>query len=90
MRELRNNNAICYSKLASKIDYWCGEGTIRKWVITRDGYKLYIERIVPLLNAEQRMKHLACAKRILTNWGLGAGKYLWIHYDEKWFWGLVL
>ena len=21
---------------------------------------------------------------------LGAGKYLWVHYDEKWFWGLVL
>jgi hypothetical protein len=22
-------------------------------------------------------------------WGLGPGKYLLVHYDEKWFWGMV-
>ena len=43
MRELRNNNAITYEKLSSKINYWCGEGTIRKWVQSRDGYKVYEE-----------------------------------------------
>ena len=26
----------------------------------------------------------------MPNWGLGSGKYLWVHYDEKWFRGLVL
>ena len=85
MRELQNNNSITYEKLASKIDYWCGEGTIRKWVQSRDGYKVYMERVIPLLSKAQRQKHLDCAKMIRSNWGLGAGKYLWIHYDEKWF-----
>ena len=90
MRELRKNNSICYKRLASKIDYWCSDSTIRKWVQSRQGYNLYMERVIPLLNDEQKRKHLECAKRIRTNWGLGEGKYLWIHYDEKWFWGLVL
>ena len=30
------------------------------------------------------------AKKFLNCWGLGRGKKLLIHYDEKWFWGLVL
>ena len=90
MRELRNNNSITYEKLSSKINYWCGEGTIRKWVQSRDDYSLYTERIIPLLSKKQKSLHLDCAKRIRSNWGLGGGKYLWIHSDEKWFWGLVL
>ena len=90
MRELRNNNAITYLKLASKVNYWCGEATIRKWVQSRDGYHIYMERIIPLLSVVQKTKHLECAQKIRSNWGMGPGKYLWIHYDEKWFWGLVL
>ena len=90
LRELRNNNSIGYEKLVSKVDYWCGYNTIRGWVQSRDGYKIYTERVVPLLSVVQKAKHLACGKRIRTNWGLGPGKYLWIHYDKKWFWGLVL
>ena len=43
-----------------------------------------------LLRKEQHQKHLYCAKSIQSNWGMGRGKYLWIHYNEKWFWGLVL
>lgn len=90
MRELRNNNAITYQKLSSKINYWCSDNTISKWVKSREGYKLYTERIIPLLSDAQKLKHYQCAVRIRTNWGLGKGRYLWIHYDEKWFWGLVL
>ena len=45
---------------------------------------------MPLLSDLQRTKHLKCAQNIQTNWGLGDGKYMWIHYDEKWLWGLGL
>lgn len=82
MRELRKNNSICYKRLASKINYWCGDTTIRKWVQSRDGYHLYIERVVPLLSEAQKQKHLECAKRIRTNWGLGAGKYHKSHISK--------
>jgi hypothetical protein len=35
-------------------------------------------------------KHVVFAKLILNNWNLPRGRYLWMHFDEKWFWGLVL
>ena len=90
MRELQNNNAITYQNLSSEINYWCGAGTIQKWVQSRDGYLLYVKRIIPLLSTKQKSLHLECAKRIRSNLGLGSGKYLWVHYNKKWFWGLVL
>ena len=37
-----------------------------------------------------REKHLIFSKRVLKNWGRGRGEYLWIHFDEKWFWGVLL
>lgn len=38
---------------------------------------------------KQRTEHVAFSKHLRLLWGLGPGKYLWIHYDEKWFWGFV-
>lgn len=71
------------------VNYWCSADTIRRWVESREGYCLYAERIIPLLSEEQKAKHFAFAARFRNNWGLGPGKYLLVHYDEKWFWGLV-
>ena len=71
------------------INHWCSADTIRRWVESREGYCLYAERIIPLLSDEQRKRHFDFANLFRSNWGLGAGKYLLIHYDEKWFWGLV-
>jgi hypothetical protein len=34
-------------------------------------------------------EHLQFAHHFRNNWALGAGKYLVIMYDEKWFWGFV-
>ena len=87
---LRNNNSISYTRLEAKIDHWCSAGTIRRWVQSREGFRLYMERVIPLLSAEQKRKHLCFATRFRSNWGLGGGKFLLVHYDEKWFWGLVL
>jgi len=28
-------------------------------------------------------------RHLRNRWGLPPGKYLWIHFDEKWFWGFV-
>ena len=90
LQALRNNNSISYTKLEAKIDHWCSAGTIRRWVQSREGFNLYTERVIPLLSAEQKQKHLSFATRFRSNWGLGGGKFLLVHYDEKWFWGLVL
>jgi hypothetical protein len=51
---------------------------------------LYAERVIPLLSDKQRKAHYNFAKLFQTNWRLGEGKYLLIHYNDKWFWGLVL
>jgi hypothetical protein len=54
--------------------------------------QVYMERIIlPLLSdAQERKKHLDFGKHFWSNWGLGSGKYLLIHYDEKWFGGLFV
>ena len=87
---LQKNNSISYGGLAGSISEWCSAATIRRWVISREGYNLFTERVIPLLSKEQQTKQLKFSKKYLNNWGLGGGKFLLIHYDEKWFWGLLL
>ena len=87
---VRKNPSITYHGIANEIDYWCSASTIQRWITSREGYKLYSERVIPLLSVAQKEKHLAFAKHLLNNWGRGSGKYLLIHFDEKWFWGLLM
>ena len=51
---------------------------------------MYAERVIPLLSSIQKEKHFLFAEKYLNCWGLGRGKKPLVHYDEKWFWGLVL
>ena len=53
-------------------------------------YKVYAERILPYLTEEQKGKCFSFAERLLANHHLGNGKYILVHYDEKWFWSVVL
>lgn len=89
---LRADNTMTWGQLASSIDDWCCSATIRRYVTSHRGagaYCTYTERLLPLLSPKQRREHVEFSKRLLSLWGLGEGKYLWIHYDEKWFWGFV-
>ena len=86
---LQKNNSASYASLEAKIDYWCSAGTIRRWVTSRDGYRVYKERIIPLLSDEQKTKRFDFVRNFRNNCGLGGGNYLLIHYGEKWFWGMV-
>jgi hypothetical protein len=52
-------------------------------------YSVYIERVLPLLSIVRREKHVTFSKLLGSNWNLPKAKYLWIHYDEKWFYGFV-
>ncbi len=48
------------------------------------------EQLLPLLSAEQKRKHVEFATDLRNFWGDGPdpkAKILWIHYDEKWFYG---
>jgi hypothetical protein len=87
---IRKNPKKSWSGIEADINFWCSAATIYRWITSMPGYHLYCERVIPLLTDAQRMKHYVFARRFLNNWGLGAGKYLLIEYDEKWFWGLVM
>ncbi|CAJ1965501.1 unnamed protein product [Cylindrotheca closterium] len=87
---IKTNPKCSWRSIEQEIDHWCCDATIRRWVISREGYRTYAERIIPALSPEQKRKHLEFAKRFQNNWGLGGGKFLLVHYDEKWFWGLVM
>jgi hypothetical protein len=68
---------------------WCCAVIIWRWVSSWEGYKLYAEHVIPLLSDTQKKLHFEFSKYFRKNWGLGKGKYLLIHYDKKWFWGLA-
>lgn len=87
---LQKDNSLSYEGLSNGINHWCNPSTIRRWITTREGFKMYGEQIIPLLSTNQKSKHLQFAERYLNNWGNGKGRYLLLHYDEKWFWGMLL
>ena len=33
---------------------------------------------------------MTSSKIVLENWGRGTGEYLWISFDGKWSWGMIL
>jgi hypothetical protein len=85
---LRKNPTKSFERVAADIDYWCSHSAISRW-LTSHGMSLYTQRILPLLSKAQMQKHLDFSRHLLSHWGLPIRKYLWIHYDEKWFWGLI-
>jgi hypothetical protein len=86
---LRRNPTKSFEKVAADIGYWCSCGAIFRWLTSYMKISMYVQRILPLLSSAQMYKHLAFARHLIGHWGLPRRKYLWIHYDEKWFWGLV-
>ena len=89
IKALQKYNSASYASLEAEINCWCSAGTIRRWVTSRDGYRVYKERIIPPISDFQKQK-FQFARDFRNNWGLGGGKYRLIHYDEKWFWGWSL
>ena len=86
---LRNNPTKSYEQVAKDINGWCGSSSIKRWMSSYAGYCLYTQRTLPLLSAIQKGEHVAFAKHLRNNWNLPRQKILWIHYDEKWFFGWV-
>ena len=87
---LQTDPTMSWEKIAGETGDWCSADTIRRFVTSHGSYTTYAERILPLLNCRQKLKHCHFARRLLNNHYLGNGKYLLVHYDEKWFWALVL
>mmetsp|Transcript_26045 Transcript_26045/g.26462 ORF Transcript_26045/g.26462 Transcript_26045/m.26462 type:complete len:396 (-) Transcript_26045:7-1194(-) len=85
---LRNNPSMSYDNLAKEINY-CSAKAIQTWMASHAGYKLYTERTLPLLSSIQMKRHVTFAQRLQNNWYLTRQKILWIHYDEKWWYGHV-
>ena len=87
---LIRNPRESWRELEVDVNFWCSYSAIRRWIMSREGFRYYAKRIIPLLTTHQMEKHLAFARKFRNNWGLGGGKFLLVMFDEKWFWGLVL
>ena len=72
-----------------KIGNWCSGNTIGN-LFRSLRYSTIMERILPLLTKKQMKEAVKFCKFLRSNWGRGGGKYLYITFDEKWFYGLVL
>ena len=91
--ELNCDPTMSFLELAAAIDHWCSAKTIQSWWNASVTAVLTGQRFVPLLSPRQRAAHVQFAKRVKTNWGRRPKlhkKLIWVHYDEKWFWGWLL
>lgn len=86
---LKGDPSLSFEKLSESIGGWCSASAIQSWLASQLDYCKYVERLLPLLSTQQMQKHVAFARHYRNRWGLPPGKYLLIHYDEKWFWGFV-
>lgn len=89
IESLRANPTKSFDKVAEDIGHWCSASAIKRWIKTKSGYQTYMQRTLPLLTTEQKKRHVNFATHLRNNWGLPRQKVLWIHYDEKWFYGWV-
>jgi hypothetical protein len=78
-----------WGKVTTDINNWCSEYTLRTWMESQLDFRIYSQRVLPLLSKAQMAAHVTFSKRLQSRWGLPPRKYLWIHYDEKWFYGFV-
>ncbi|MGE4561391.1 MAG: hypothetical protein AAEC10_00515, partial [Rhodospirillales bacterium] len=85
----RQNPTLSFDAAAAhaKIDNWCSGNTIGN-LFRSLRYSRYMERVLPLMTRHQRREAARFARRLRSNWGRGGGKYLYITFDEKWFFGL--
>ena len=85
-----NRGVRSYSQLVRSIDGWCGKKTIMKWLTKHDTFCMYYKHILPGLTKANSNKQIEFSMHVHDNWGLPRGQpYLWVHSDEKWFFGLV-
>ena len=91
---LRKNPTLSFAAVSEKLtDWtssatpWCSGETIRR-LFEACRYSTYLERALPLMTALQRKKAVKFGQLLRSNWGQGAGKFLVINIDEKWFMGL--
>eukprot|EP00978_Attheya_sp_CCMP212_P045779 scaffold360211_cov63-Attheya_sp.AAC.1 len=87
---LKQNVTTTWWKVATDINDWCSEYTLQMWMESQLDYRTYSQRVLPLLSKAQKMAaHVTFSKWLQSHWGLPPRKYLWIHYDEKCFYGFV-
>jgi hypothetical protein len=89
VESLRANPAKSFRQLAEDIGGIVSERTIRRWLKER-GTCYYTQRALPLLSPSQKEKHVAFCRDFLNNWGLVRQKIFLVHYDEKWWFGMLL
>jgi hypothetical protein len=89
IQSLQTNASKSFGAVCLDIGEWCYATTIQAWLASFKSYSVYVERVLPLLSIVQQEKHVTFSKLLRSNWNLPKAKYLWIHYDEKWFYGFV-
>jgi len=90
INSLRRNPNKSFEKVAADIGHWCHATSVSNWFAKQESASYYGSMVVPLLTGPQKQRHVEFAKKVTSRWSLPPQKILWIHYDEKWFFGLVL
>ncbi len=51
---LKKNPKSSWQHIEKTINHWCCGSTIRRWLTSKEGYKLYAECVIPLLSDPQK------------------------------------
>jgi hypothetical protein len=89
IQSLQTNASKSHGAVSLDIGEWCSATTTQTWLASCKSYSIYVERVLPLLSIVQREKHVTFSKLLRSNCNLPKAKYLWIHYEEKWFYVFV-
>jgi hypothetical protein len=90
IQSLQTNALKSFGAVCLDIEEWCSATTIQAWLASFRSYSVYVKCVLPLLSIVQREKQVTFSKLLQSNWNLPKAKYLWIHYDKKWFYGFVM
>jgi hypothetical protein len=89
IRAMRRDPSMSWNAVSGQIGNWCSGDAIRRLFDAHEK-STYLERILPLMTADQRKKAVTFAKHVVNKWGISKkAKVLWITCDEKWFLGLT-
>ena len=55
---LEKNHKRSWVGIEADISYWCSASTIRRWVMSHEGFPLYAETVIPLLSTIQKEKQI--------------------------------
>ena len=92
---LRTKGKITYLALANGLNNIVSESTVRRFLISQDGFMVRKDRLLPSLDSAAKLRRVEWAETFWIFWKSVRAipsqkvKFVMVHMDEKWFYAVV-